>query len=109
MNSEFRIQNYVQARAEMSALVFAERMGRVLRGIWVFRGKWSFRKGLRKRGEGCYRMGLWREMRAPDGKGYTKGIPRVYKNNRYIGCTTQHLKTEEILKLYLTRRASSGW
>jgi hypothetical protein len=25
-----------------------------------------------------------RERRAPDRKGYTKGIPRVYKNNRYI-------------------------
>jgi hypothetical protein len=47
----------------MSALVFAERMGRRIRG------------------------------RGADGKGYTKGIPRVYKNSRYIGYITRGIST----------------
>ena len=56
-NFELRIQNYVQARAEMLALF-----------LWE-----GWRDSGESAGDG-----------APDKKGYTKGIPRVYKNNRYI-------------------------
>ena len=57
-----------------------------------------------RRGQKCSRL-FWREGwrgsgesagdGAPDKKGYTKGIPRVYKNSRYIGYITRGISTSK--------------